>query len=427
MLAIALLGCGDPPPMVLKFKISQVPGYQCLTDTPPVEPAKTCAGVPMLCDGTLEVRIFPPSDPKTPYLSTCKPMTGRKDACAIAGVDLPPPVVAMPAERLEIQMVVYPTDALPSDGDGNPICPPPPDFALDGYPVVKQTCSDHSSKDPNDPAFCWPAPAIGGSAFYNPGDTETVIELGCTDLDELRAASCSGAVTTNITANVIDFNTLAVVSSLTQDLAVSVGEPVPSGSEFRLSNSDTRPLPVVSAAEATWGGDVDLQFMSSACLEVLEDNAQSTATLRCLSVAPAVPSITFTGGSSGVRLSKATLFDVLNALGEPTFPNGGLVVGLAIDQNGKPIAGRPITTDHDADCMMATGTNIPCVDNYLSADLMHIVAGGKTSTSGVFVSTQAPYGTTFTLGGTNPPVNGFGGLVDGKVTIVILQASQPSQ
>jgi hypothetical protein len=54
---------------------------------------------------------------------------------------------------------------------------------------------------------------------------------------------------------------------------------------------------------------------------------------------------------------------------------------------------------------------------YLSADLTRFVAGG-TSTSGIFLSTDAPYGTAFSINGNPPPPPEIGGLVNGKVTIV---------
>lgn len=424
LVLLALAACGDPPPFTLQFRITQDQPYTCPTDPASSDPAKTCADVTITCDATLNIRIFPPGDPTAPYLTTCRRIFGRNDACAIASVELPPPVVPVPEQRLRVQMMLYPTDLLPLDVDGNPICPPAPPFADDGFPVaVQPTGCDHSQLDPDDPTFCWPVPSIAGSAIYNPGDTQTVVSLGCTDIGSLRAASCSGAVKTAVKATVIDFDTLALESGLATDLAVSVGEPVPAGAEFKLNPTDTRQLPLTSAAQAAWGGDVDLAFQSSACLEVFEDNAQSTATLRCVKLmAPDPATLDFTV-TPGVRLAKSTLVDVLNAIKAPQFPDTGLVIGLVLDQDG-----NPVPPNQNVMLSLPPGPVTTASISYLSQDRSALITGG-TSSNGIFVSTDAPYGTQFSARNAafNLPATGFGGIVDGKVTIVILQFSNLAQ
>ena len=112
---------------------------------------------------------------------------------------------------------------------------------------------------------------------------------------------------------------------------------------------------------------------------------------------------------SGVRLSKAALDQMLAALSLTSFPVHGLTIGIVLDPSGNSVANQVVTP--------SAGTV-----QYFAADRAN-VGGAKTTSSGVWVSTDAPFGTTFsTFGGTPPTtVQRIGGLIDGKVTIVVLQ------
>jgi len=61
---------------------------------------------------------------------------------------------------------------------------------------------------------------------------------------------------------------------------------------------------------------------------------------------------------------------------------------------------------------------------YLSANRLS-VGGTVTSQGGIFLSQDAPFGTTFTTTQAGLTATAVGGLIDGKVTIVVLQL--PSQ
>jgi hypothetical protein len=79
-----------------------------------------------------------------------------------------------------------------------------------------------------------------------------------------------------------------------------------------------------------------------------------------------------------------------------------------LDSAENPLAGRVVTT--------TTGTV-----KYLNANRTGLVSGA-TSASGIFVSQDAPYNTDFST--TNPQFQTItkpGGLIKGKVTIVVLQ------
>ena len=56
-----------------------------------------------------------------------------------------------------------------------------------------------------------------------------------------------------------------------------------------------------------------------------------------------------------------------------------------------------------------------------------MLVSNATTSSGIFVSSDAPFGTTFSVASGVQAASGFGGLVEGKVTIVVLQYQNPVQ
>lgn len=413
LVAVVLVAaCGDPPPMVLKFRITDGDVQSCTSSTG--TKAISCEDVTMLCDAYASVRIFAPGDPSAPFVSACQPLaegSTKKDVCALAQVSIPQPAMPVSAQTLEIDMAIYAKDSLHTDPMGNIECPAQPAFGADGFPVLaQQPCTDP------DPSTCDPQPAIGGRAFYHPGDTETVVSLGCTNLEALEDRSCAGQSSLAVSATVNDFDTAVSVSPVTADgLLVSIGEPAFSASlmGYQLQSSQIHQLDRTQASVPSWQGNLDLQLTSSACLEVFEDNAQSTAALTCTNDIAHDPL-----DLPGIRLSSATLNKILAALGLTTFPDQGLVVGIALDYQG--VAKRDVTI---------VPSDMTATVKYLSADLSGVLTGAtgtSTSTSGVWVSQDAPYGTTFGTSDiaalTRP---GFGGLVHQKVDIVVIQLKPP--
>jgi hypothetical protein len=155
-----------------------------------------------------------------------------------------------------------------------------------------------------------------------------------------------------------------------------------------------------------WSGDFDLQLTSTGCIEVFEDGAQTTATVTCTGQIGANPL-----DLPGVRLAKPTLDGLLAALGKTQFPLDGLVVGLVLDYLGNPMANVTVTA------------STPAHIQYLTGDRSSFSAT-TTSSNGIWLSTDAPYGTTFQPAGM--AASAFGGLVAGKVDIVIIQFPAPS-
>jgi hypothetical protein len=401
-LLVVIAACGDPPPLSLKFDVTGGDVQACTTATG--TRAERCSDVTMLCDAYASIRIFAPSDPTAPFVSACQPLL-TKNLCAIGGVDLPAPAMPVKEQTLEVDIAVYPKAAI-TGSDGSIDCPHDVTFGADGFPAP---CAD-----PEDPTCI--LPAVGGRAFYHPGDAETVISLGCTDLAPLRDPTCVGQTTLAVTSSVNDFDTGVSVSPATADsLLVSIGEPTfDSGSmEYALKSADTRALGRTMVTPVPeWGGPVDLQLASSACIEVFEDGAQTTAALTCTNAIGATPL-----DLPGVRLAKPTLDRILGALRLTQFPLDGMVVGLTLDYLGNPLPNVTIVP--------IAPNNTPAHIQYLSADVS-TVGGTSTTSSGIWVSTDAPYGTSFQPFGMTMANDGFGGLVAGKVNIVIIQFKPPA-
>jgi hypothetical protein len=401
-----LAGC-ELPPLALRFSITDNASQQCTGDTGNV--TSSCEDITMLCDAVLSVRIVPPNDPTVPYVSVCRPLIGAQHTlCSIAGIDLPAPTVPIPEQVLEVQMAVFPRSAVtqmdPVTGDL--VCPRV-EFAANGLPITAlPVCSEQ------DPTSCPRMPAVGGRAFYSPGDEETVVELGCSDLTQLQdELTCEGIRRIQVTATVNDFDDLvsSVGDQLADSLTVDIGEPKPASSAYTLVPGNTRELIRSEAVSPAWSLQLtDLTFQDYVCLQVLEDGAQATSALSCRADDDSDKI-----DMAGIYLSKITLNQILKALALPSFPlfpDEGLVVGIVIDEFFNPLPNVAVSCGG-------------CDMKYLNANRSGLVTG-TTSMSGIFVSTNAPFGTGFTIPSTAlRPV--LGGLVERKVTIVVIQDKLP--
>jgi hypothetical protein len=399
-LTVLVVACGSPPPLTIKYKLSSSASQQCLNASR--GPAQSCSDVGLPCETYLSVRIVSPNDPTQAFVSVCQAVTGRHDLCSIAGVDLPDGV-SIPEQTLQVQVALYDAGELMRDDNGNVLCPADPQYSPDGLPITEFSLTGD------------PPPAVGGMAFYHPGDDETVIPLGCTDPPALQACMQDNAVAVTAIVNDFDFP-ISVPQSVADLLDVLVGEPGPTitPNEYVLSPSNTRPLdPSIGAQPPAWSATIDPLFMTSACVEVLEDGPEIRPTLTCRPVSATDRRLDLTG----VRVQLATidgLLKVVDPMHTATLPAGGIVIGMVVDSTGTPIPNMTVTT------------SAPATIQYVSADRSHLVLGG-TSPSGIFLSQDALYGTTFIAHGASmlPIATGFGGLVHGKVNVVILQFDKP--
>jgi hypothetical protein len=405
---VALAACGDPPPFSLKFRITDGDVQACTSASG--AKATSCSDIPMLCDSLVSIRIFAPGDSTAPFISACEPLPGgtskSNTVCQIASIDLTPPATPTKLQTLEVDMAVYRRDPRLQTPDGGYQCPADLAFGADGFFVPPDPC------DPQDPS-CTPMPALAGRGFYHPGDEETVVTLGCSNLGALEDMTCVGETTLPVTATVTDFDTGVSVSSATADgLLVSVGEPTfDSTNGVVLNGTNTHPLARQMGPVPSWHADIE-QFVpvASACIEVLEDGAQTTAAVTCTN------SI---GGDEldlpGIRLAKGTLDSLLPILPAHAgmFPLDGLVIGKALTYVGAPASGVFITPGD------------PAAHIYYLSNAGTFTPTGPTGDSGLWISLDAPYGTVFHALGPTPAPDAFGGLIAGKADIVITQLKPP--
>jgi hypothetical protein len=406
ILAALVAGCSDPT-FTLRFQVTQGAADACPDNSGSGSGQATqCEQVKMSCAAVVSIRVFNPNTPTSPVISVCQElmMASTPTLCEIAQVSLPPPTSPVEAQTLEVEILVYPKNKLQLDANLAPICPAMVDIGVDGFPTPSLVpCLPEQA--------CDPAPAVGGIAFYHPGDAETVVELGCADIGLLNDQVCTGPAT-GVTASVTDFDTLVSVPiSLASHLDVEIGTPSMVSTATTFASSAT--LMLGTATVPTWTGSITAT-PDIACIQVDEtDVAARTDSVRCKEAMAGDPT---PDAFVGTRLAKATLDNILNVLGLPEFPDAGLVVGIVLDEHGNPASGLQVTAD------MVSST-VPTI-KYLSTTRTS-VGGTVTSASGIFLSTDAPFGTEFSAIQNGEMAKAVGGLIVGKVTIVVLQI--PSQ
>ncbi len=408
--SLSLAACSDPT-LTLRFRVTSSQEAACLDAAN--RPVTSCSDVTMTCRAAVSIRVFNPNDPASPYITVCQELT-TQNLCSIAAVDLPQPATKVNAQTLEIEMAVYPSVKLATDTTtGQLICPSDVTFDALGFPSASIEPCDATN------GTCAPTPAIGGVAFYHPGDAETIVDLGCVDLAQLNDISCTGGVAVAVRSSVEDLDTgVSVSSTLADQLTVQIGAPKPitlstGDTYYQLNSVDLIPLTRVTGQTTPgWDGTLTRE-LANLCTIVLEDAPGSTTSVRC----KAIPDATYqianpTIDTSGTRLLKATLDGVLAALGLTEVPTAGLVIGVILDPNGSPVQNVQITPSQ--------GSVV-----YLTADRIGLTT--KTSSNGIFMSHDAPFGTTFNASsGGGLSATGLGGLIEGRITLVVLQFEMPA-
>jgi hypothetical protein len=383
VLALAIAACGTPTPQ-LRLGLSGLRAQTC--------PSTDCTEVPMVCDAVMSIRMVDPADATKVMFKQCERVQPdrKTDMCSLRSVDLKTALI--PVRELDVQIAVYPAARIPNDPDtGEPLCPDTLEFsAASGFPVEQAS-----------------APALGGHTYYHPGDETVDVTLGCTDLSAINDA-CTGTITDSVSASVIDFDTRLPVTVGPQGVAdhlwVSVGEPHIVDGLYVLNPRDAVALRLADETRPTWRAPIALSFTKYACVEVLEDIAQTTPSLRCQqTVSGALPEL------GGMLLSRGTLQNIVKSLGLTEFPDQGITIGMVVDSASNGAPGYTVAPN-------GTGTV-----TYLSTT--GGLGGSRTSESGIFVSSDAPFGTKFSASGPNATQPAIGGLVAGKVTIVVVPVS----
>ncbi|HSK03266.1 MAG TPA: hypothetical protein VK932_18570 [Kofleriaceae bacterium] len=399
---IAGLAACDGDTLRIALQISAGPVQACPSSAVPAAPA--CGDVPMLCDAVLDVRIVRPSSPDEAYLSSCTliPRDRKRDLCSIEHINLP--AGQLPKETLEVQVMIWPREAVkeadPSTGEldcreiyGRPVSV---GFGVHGFPEEAV-----------------PSPALGGRAFYHPGDDLTVVTLGCSDLAAVNRPSCAGQIEIRAGVTELDAPLQSVTPVVAAELLVSVGEPRYVANRDHHEWSPLKALDLEAGAppgpaDPRWGEAVEvLAIEDSLCVQVIGGQGANTATVRCGRIDPVERKLELTG----TWLPRPRLAQILAGLGLTEPPAQGMTIGVLLDEKGALAAGYQIRTSPDSLVQYLTPTS-------------QVVPGGTATTSaGLFVSMDAPYGADFraSQGEQLPSALGIGGRVHGKVTIVVLQ------
>lgn len=381
---LALVACNKADPKLV-YAISDDPAQSC--------GSTSCADVVVPCPAVISIRILRPNDDNFPVVTLCEelPQNRNKDLCSISSIELSDKPIKLPDETLEVQMVIWNRDTVTTNGELDCAKHEVKFDAVYGFPVAQS------------PA---PSPAIGGHTYYHPGDDEIRVTLGCTNLDSLNSCTLSTAL--DVSASVDNFDNIGVLVSPLDGatLDVSVGEPKLDGAStvYELRNSDTELLDMSVVGFVTiWRGMLGFPLNDVACVQVDEDTAEATASVRCRD--DNVPPSSNMLELRGTWLKKATLDKILGSLGLAQFPANGLTVGIVVDSVFNPVAGAFVS---------APSATV----RYPSMNFSTSSTTSGTSPTGIFVSQDAKFDTKFTVPGSAEEV---GGLIQGKVTIVVIQ------
>lgn len=406
---IALVGCGVPA-LQLDYRIDNTSEQSCHTDN--------CEDISISCGAVESIRIFDPMQPSAPFLSQCQviPQTKTKSLCSIVQIGLDQAAL-IPEQTLAVQVVVYPADKIPIV-DGKLVCPTEKeglDFDSSGRPMGMI-----SMQDPNDPTVTLSfAPALGGLAYWHPGDSDVTVTLACNDLASIGSV-CNKDPDVNTTVHVFDFDNNIQVSKLTsENLLVGIGEPTHTsgGTDFQydLSAAATTQLDRHDETIPFWTGDVSQLFSMFYCVEVIDSTqAQITPELTCFDATGAT-----TINANGFRITNDRLKLILEGrYGKgATVPTDGITIGV-VYRDSIGVQDKVVHSDHASTI------------HYLDADYVDRGAT-KTSSLGIFVvdkDDNVPFGTHFTTtDATGKTVSAVGGNVHQKITLVVLQyPSTPS-
>lgn len=355
-------------------------------------PADSCSLFGTACPIAVSLRVVEVAT-DTELFDDCVRLDGP-DLCSLGDLDLGGEI--FPNTMVKIQVAIWPHD------DDTADCPAV-EFDLAGK---------YKSGTPK--------PALAGEGYFHVGTSGTAsVVLGCIDVEAIDAESCQMITKPQITARVKDFaENVEVPNTFIDRLTVSVAEPncdIVFPGQCVLRSQELVELEARIAGTLVWEGEYPFPFTESACLQVLSDDLGAAATVRCYPAAPA-DLIDNQFVVEGTLVDDATLDLIRQALGGEPLPNSGLVVGKVFDHLEEPASGVEVTPSY--------GTI-----QYLSSDLSSIDPGNRTTSSGVFVSSDANYtgpnGETNFWTATNDIVESvgvvIGGRVGGKVTVVILR------
>lgn len=267
------------------------------------------------------------------------------------------------------------------------------------------------------PLAAVPVPALGGQTYFTPGN-EAVVEvtLGCLDVAALSASSCEDPDRVRVQAAVFDSSTLVPVgATIAERIEVSFGEPVLQLNEllapvYRLPAARLTQLARrASAGSSIWSG-LAPRPSATGCLHVRDDVAETVPSVTC-GAYDDTPML----APEAYLVDEARRDRLLAVLGLASFPDEGLLYGLIIGDDGEPLA--------DAQALPSAGQV-----HYLEPGQLALRPGG-TSAAGDFVATDVPYSATWSLKRAQDvapqPLTAVGGLINQKLTIIVLRRTEP--
>jgi hypothetical protein len=393
----ALVGCGDDT-IRIGLALSGGPAQACPSADPQVAPS--CADVKMPCDAVLNIRIVRPEAPEETYLPLCEPIPRNMngDLCAVEQINLP--ARELPKETLEVQVMIWPRAAVKEDPDTG---------ALDCREINGKSVTVGFNID-GFPEEIAPAPALGGRAYYRPGDEQTVVTLGCSDLMAVNRPVCAGKIELRASVTELDAPLRPVTAPTAAELLVTVGEPRYVAGRDEHEWQTIKPLdllPPAPGGDPAWLGAVDvLDTEGTLCVEVIGNRGANTPVLRCGRIASARREFDL----AGIWTPANRMAQILAGLSLPEVPPQGLTLGVLLDEVGRPAEGYRIETSPSA------------VVQYLNGSGQVVPGAIATTASGLFTSPDAPYDSDVRAYlGVSELAKGIGGRVNGKVTVTVLQ------
>jgi len=360
----------------------------------------------MSCGATVFLRLTDPDSGEQLLtqsgvpLSVCIEAPVNQDICSLADLASQMQLDGMPARTMRVEVAVWNADDVAA-GE----CPIAPGFEL--FDLFGRPKTDLS-----------PQPAFAGAAYFRAGDdADVTVPLACPNPGRLDVDSCAANLPTVVTAAVTDIGSMQLLrKEQAAEVSVSVGAAQErfddqGASFFVLESSALSPLSLdLSGATPIYRDEVQLPFISDlVCSTTNEDVAQATTNVFCEEVPD-----TQTGNDDlnifPLLLRKPVLDAALAALGLQTFPEQGLVIGRVVDEGFSPLAGVVVTP--------SAGSVL-----YLNDDLT-VAAQGLSTNSAFFVSTDVPYGASWTAShfdGRRHSGQPRGGLVEGKLSTIMIR------
>jgi hypothetical protein len=399
-LVLGLAGaCNQAPvdlgPFTIQPLLDTRPGSGC--------DSATCEDYGMSCGAVVSIRILDTEDDDRIVGSSCQTVQPDDTLCGLSNLNRGT-FFNIPPHHLRIELAAWREEVLVDDPVLAGDCPDDDIFDLRGAPLTTYA----------------PQPAFAGADYYDASDgsdSTAEVRLACTDPGQLDEVECSMGSSTEVAVQVDDVQTALDISP-EQAANLSVGAAVPravpddgGGTHHVIEAGDTFMLTPQPGPVPRFTGSTSRELGTTVCAVVLDLAPQSTTAVTCSTVEAGADPLAL----RGTLVANETLEPILDAMGETSFPEDGLVVGRVFDHTGVPLGEVAITPE--------AGTV-----EYLAADLSSI-GGSQTASSGFFIARDVPFGTAWSAMHTGDGRAQVGtpnaGLVRGKVTALIIRMKPP--